>query len=71
MATVKVEMTLTTCDGCGKEFIQEADPIEPILGYYGDVMHHYGSGGHGADWFACRESCIKKAVVNALDRALD
>lgn len=71
MVSKKVEVLVTECDGCGKQFIQDVEPIEPILGFYGDVMQHYGSGGHGASWFACSERCIKKAVVNALAEALD
>jgi hypothetical protein len=71
MATKKVEVLVVTCDGCGKQFIQDVDDPETALGYYGDVMAHYESGGHGAEWFACQERCIRKAIVNSLERALD
>jgi len=68
MATEKVELNVTTCDGCGKRSF--VDPDE-VLGYHGHVFHHYEAGGNSAEWFACRDRCIKNAVVNALRKALD
>ena len=70
MATENMEVQVTTCDGCGKRIVN-VDNGDPVLGYHGAVMHHYAMGGNGAEWFACRDRCIKNAVVNSLRKALD
>jgi len=73
MATEKVELSVTTCDGCGKRIVQDPDldDHDPVLGYHGHVFHHYKMGGNSAEWFACRDRCVKNAVVNSLQKALD
>lgn len=60
-----------TCDGCGRTKYLNGAVDGPAVGYHGDVSHITGAGGHGATWYACRERCIRTAVVNALDVALD
>jgi hypothetical protein len=62
----QVTMNEHTCDGCGK--VQYADPDdEQPQGYYISVGYIHGLGGDAAeDVFACKEACIRSAVVNAL-----
>lgn len=69
MAVRKSELEITECDACGKRQINE--PEDPALGYEGLAVHHQSSGGHGANWNACSARCIKQAILNALEKALD
>jgi hypothetical protein len=71
MATERVTAKRTVCDGCGKTFFHEDDDDDIVLGFHGAVFHHYASGGNSAEWYAHTERCIKNAVVNALQAALD
>lgn len=55
------------CDACGRE-VQSDNSFEgePAWGYHGQVMEIGSFGGNGGEFFACRKSCIKTAVVNAI-----
>lgn len=67
MASEEVKATIHECDGCGRRFTQtEYDELP--WGYHGHVSHIGAHGGSGGSFFACRESCIKRAVVTAEDR---
>lgn len=57
-----------TCDGCGKWWLHVTDADDVALGYHGNVMHHYETGGISATWYACSQRCIETAVVTALER---
>lgn len=58
-----------TCGGCGKEVIQLADEGEEVpAGFHGSVMHIGDHGGTGGEFFACKETCIRKAVLKAEER---
>lgn len=69
MGMAKIEALEYTCDGCGS--IQIVQDEMEILGYTGQVFWQYEAGGHGAAWYACKITCIKNAVVNALKEARD
>ena len=64
MATEEIKAIQYTCDGCGSINIV-VDSME-ILGYTGSVLWQYETGGHAAEWYACKPTCIKNAVTNAL-----
>lgn len=64
MAMVEVKALEYTCDGCGS--IQVVIDSMEILGYTGNVFWQYKTGGHAADWFACKPSCLPRAITNAL-----
>lgn len=56
------------CDGCGRSTIGTEDAPRP-LGFYLDVGHTHGGGGDfREDIYACRETCIRRAVVNAFQK---
>jgi hypothetical protein len=64
MAKRTQNVTIYTCDGCGK---QAAELADPVLGLFGTVYEHYLEGGTGtANWYACQRSCIERAVLKAL-----
>lgn len=66
-----VEKKVWECDNpkC-KTVIVDPDNGDPILGFHIDVSHHFTTGGLGISGvFACRESCIRPAIVHALDKA--
>lgn len=66
-----VSATMYRCDGCGKEQVLDDEDIEingPPMGYHGSVGWIHSSGGDKGDWFACKKSCIRDAVVNACER---
>ena len=53
------------CDGCGKTFLIEKDQEMPD-GFHGDVSWIGVHGGRTAEWYACQERCIRKAVTQSL-----
>lgn len=56
-----------TCDGCGSTEITIDD--EPALGLYGEVIETTKTyGGVGGEWFACKRSCVAKAVIAVIER---
>jgi hypothetical protein len=57
-----------TCDDqkCQARILMETDELPD--GYHGDVTEVNSSGGHGADWFACRATHIRAAIEGALTR---
>lgn len=68
MGIKKVEATEAECDGCGK--IQIAEDESVIIGFNGTVRETYATGGSAlVAFFACKSTCIAKAVVNALEEA--
>lgn len=69
MGVSKIEAIEYTCDSCGviKIVIDELE----LNGYTGTVFWQYPTGGHGANWYACKPSCIKLAVTNALREAVE
>ncbi len=71
MATEKVEVNKTTCDGCGKEVYHSIENSEPVLGFHGTVVWHHSAGAAGCKWFANTERCIGNAVKNALSRRME
>ena len=69
MGMTKIEAIEYTCDGCGS--IQIVQDEMEILGYTGTVIWQHSNGGHSANWYADKPSCIKLAVSNALKEARD
>lgn len=69
MGQRRVTVTEYTCDGCGS--ITLGTITDDVFGIIGKATEHRPDGGHGADWFACRRSCVGQAVAKALDIALD
>lgn len=64
----RVEAERVVCDGCGSVQIVQSHDERPI-GYYLSVGRVHDGGGDGADdVYACRQRCIARAVLNALDR---
>lgn len=70
MSRVEQTVTIVTCDGCGRSFT-----VDPALGgehppgYVIDVFWHHSTGGDvREDVFACRESCLRKAILNSFDK---
>lgn len=68
MTQREVKAVEFTCDGCGRiELV--VDDFE-ILGLTGTVCEQTETGGSGTiPWFACKRSCVAKAVANAIDQA--
>lgn len=65
MVVVKtVQANKFTCGGCGRVVIVETNEPDP-KGYHGSVVLQPND--IGVDFFACRESCIKKAIITALE----
>lgn len=52
------------CDGCGRVIWTEPENGLPY-GWSGTVEVVNLNGANGGRWFACREQCIKKAVLAA------
>lgn len=57
-----------TCDApdCRNQYYRESKHDEPPEGFHGNVMHVYGGGGAGAEWYACKEEHIQEAILTAL-----
>jgi hypothetical protein len=61
------QATEWTCDGCGSIEITTDD--EPPLGLTGTVIETTKTyGGYGGEWFACKRSCVPKAIVTVIER---
>lgn len=58
-APVKAEQY--TCDGCGSVHLI-LDGEEPPYGYHGNHINIGDWGGTGGTWFACKRSCLAKAI---------
>lgn len=55
------------CGGCGKVEIVPLGEEVP-LGFHGTVIEHATmGGGWGGEWYACKPSCIRKAVEGACE----
>jgi hypothetical protein len=63
-----LEYDVYECDGCGKVVTVLKDQPELPYGYHGQVTQVGDFGGFTADWFACRQRCVGKAVIAALGR---
>lgn len=62
--------TQVSCDDCGGVQVV-TDPLD-IVGFNGVVVQQGDWGGTGSvKWFACSESCIRLAVVNAIARSYE
>lgn len=68
MSYEEITVKLFTCDGCGAQKYSEPDGEAPY-GYHGNVMLINERGGNGDSWYACRKSCIQKAVIVASERS--
>jgi len=56
------------CDGCGRTRYQELPTdVEFPHGFVGTVVDHT-TNGMRAEWFACRQRCVAKAVANSVAR---
>lgn len=55
-------MTEFTCDGCGRTAVVDVDVDGLPTGYHISVTEVTGAGAAGGDVYACRRSCILKAV---------
>jgi len=63
MATREVTTFAWTCDGCGKEVLDDELPNEWFIGEVSAFSAQIAD-----RWVACRPACIRKAVLTALDR---
>lgn len=63
--TEEVAATRWTCGGCGSVQVQVEDEEIPY-GFHGDVMHIGNHGGTGGRFFACKKSCVPKAIALAV-----
>ncbi len=58
------EVTLTeyTCDGCGRTAVVDVEADGLPTGFHLSVTEVTGAGADGGDVYACRKSCVLKAV---------
>lgn len=69
MSVEKRTMVVQTCDGCGREQVYAEDGNTPE-GTYGTVWQVTSSGGSGlVQWYACRDRCVRNAVLKVRNRA--
>lgn len=68
MSNQKIQMVEFVCDGCGRRVV--VDEGELADGYHGQTVEagSWGSGG-SVIWFAHTAACIRKAVLNVIERA--
>ena len=57
-----VQLTEYTCDGCGRRAVVDLEVDGLATGYHLSVTSVTGAGADGGDVYACRRSCILKAV---------
>jgi hypothetical protein len=62
VATRTAEVIVYSCDNCGHEETVDIDGDLPP-GFVGEVWGDVEK----SSWYACKVSCIKKAVINALE----
>lgn len=58
---------LYVCDGCGKQEVIEKNDLPP-QGYHGVVNH---DGSHAWDWYACKKTCVTRAIWASQERDLN
>lgn len=54
---------LWTCDACERQIVVDKD--EPVPGYNGVISDGMGN---GWSWYACKKSCVTKAIWAAGQR---
>lgn len=62
MSQRDVAVTEFTCDGCGRRALIDVEAVGPPIGYHITVTEVTGAGAGGGEVYACRRSCILKAV---------
>lgn len=69
-----IEVIQYLCDACSKEYYADPDDgIEYVKGFHGTVQYvqEVNTEPVFANWFACSKSCIRAAVSEAVQTALE